>query len=86
MVAGFLLLYLPLMRTTGYWGDIEIYMAWTHQIVHHGIHNVYAFDAVTRPNTTPGLFYPFWVAGKLFQRFNAAPLELPFIKECTIDA
>ena len=86
MVAGFFLLYLPLMRTTGYWGDIEIYMAWTHQIVHHGIHNVYAFDAVARPNTTPGLFYPFWVAGKLFQRFFSPEFPPPWIDRTNQDA
>lgn len=76
---GGLLIYLPLARTTGYWGDIEIYMAWTHQITHKGIHTAYAYDAVTRPNTTPGLFYPFWVAGQLFQRFVSPDFPPPWI-------
>ena len=37
LVAGSI--YLPLALTEGYWGDIEIYMAWTYQITHFGIHS-----------------------------------------------
>lgn len=71
--------YLPLARTTGYWGDIEIYMAWTHQVVHHGIHSAYSPDFVAPPNTTPVLLYPFWVAGRIFQGLYSPEFPPPWI-------
>ncbi|MCX6030460.1 MAG: hypothetical protein NT169_14325 [Chloroflexi bacterium] len=74
-----LTLYLPLARTTGYWGDIEIYMAWTHQVTHFGIHSAYAPDFVAAPNTTPGLLYPFRVVGEVFRRFYAPAFPPPWL-------
>ncbi|MHB0877197.1 MAG: hypothetical protein ACYC5O_14260 [Anaerolineae bacterium] len=67
IVVASLLLYIPLSWTTGYWGDIEIYMAWTHQITHYGIHAAYSPDFVAPPNTTPVLLYPFRLAGEVFR-------------------
>ena len=64
-----LTIYLPLSLTRGYEGDIAIYMAWTHQVTHNGIHSAYAPDFVAQPNTTPGLLYPFRVVGEVFRRF-----------------
>ncbi|MFZ2489425.1 MAG: hypothetical protein WAZ19_15035 [Anaerolineae bacterium] len=69
IVAAFLAIALPLATTSGYWGDIEIYMAWTYQITHFGIHSAYSPPAIELPNTTPFLLYLFKPAGQLFQRF-----------------
>jgi Gpi18-like mannosyltransferase len=71
MTMVFLAIYLPLATTTGYWGDIEIYMAWTHQITHFGVHSAYSPEAVAPPNTTPVLLYLFRPAGEIFRRFFA---------------
>ena len=73
-----LAIYLPLARTIGYYGDIEIYMAWTHQITHFGIHTAYSPDFVSPPNTTPGLLYPFWVAGQAFRHFFSPDFPPPW--------
>jgi Gpi18-like mannosyltransferase len=67
MIMAAALIYLPLAKTEGYWGDIEIYMAWTHQVTHNGIHSAYNPEAAARPNTTPFLLYPFRVIGGIFQ-------------------
>lgn len=69
IVTAFLAIALPLATTSGYWGDIEIYMAWTYQITHFGIHSAYSPPAIELPNTTPFLLYLFKPAGQLFQRF-----------------
>jgi Gpi18-like mannosyltransferase len=72
-----LAIYLPLSLTRGYEGDIAIYMAWTHQITHHGIHSAYSPDFSDRPNTTPGLLYPFRAIGEVFRRFFSPDFPSP---------
>jgi hypothetical protein len=74
-----IVIYLPLARTTGYWGDIEIYMAWTHQITHFGIHSAYGADVPAAPNTTPGLLYPFWIIGQAFRNFFSPDFPQPWV-------
>ncbi len=76
-----LVIYVPLSLTKGYEGDIEIYMAWTYQITHNGIHSVYSPDFVAPPNTTPGLMYPFRVAGELFRIFFSPEFPPTWIDE-----
>lgn len=78
MVVAALLIYVPLSWTTGYWGDIEIYMAWTHQVTHHGIHSAYSPDFVAPPNTTPVLLYPFRLAGEVFRRLWSPDFPPPW--------
>lgn len=71
MAVAFLAIALPLATTPGYWGDIEIYMAWTHQITTYGIHTAYSPQFIEPPNTTPVLLYLFRPAGEIYRRFFA---------------
>ena len=80
LMAGVALaVYLPLATTTGYWGDIEIYMAWTWQATHSGIHSVYAPSFVAPPNTTPLLLYPFRLAGEVFRALWSPSFPPPWL-------